>query len=481
MTFIRRPHAALAFIGLVTLYRVIMLAFDHTDLYVDEAQYWLWAQNLDWGYYSKPPMIAWVINATTALGTSDSTFWVRIGSPLFHMATAFTLMAAARRLAKSDLVAAWVGVTYITIPGVTLSAIFLSTDTFLLFFYALALFAYSRLIEKRSVKHALLLGLAVGLGVLSKYAMLYFAGTALIAALALPQARIAIRDTAIAAFVAIVVVSPNLWWNHTHGDVTFRHTSQNADWNGLHFKFGTAAEFLGSQFGVVGPVIFAALLWALYRRIRRQDSRLGTHLFILSWPIIGVIIFQALMSDANANWAATAYIAGIVLAVVLLLEKSEKALEVSLWINTAAAILLPIAAVFVVQIVDLSHSRLMQRYVGRDEVSREIARVADREQVTAIVGEDRNIMADLFYTLRDSSMPIKARPTGRFPDNYYQQEFTLDPTRDPGPVLLVTRNKQSCAADEPKLVETLTPMEGFMAGRSLYLYRIEGSCLAAKP
>ena len=27
-------------------------------LYIDEAQYWTWAQHLDWGYFSKPPGIA---------------------------------------------------------------------------------------------------------------------------------------------------------------------------------------------------------------------------------------------------------------------------------------------------------------------------------------------------------------------------------------------------------------------------------------
>ena len=51
----------------ITLWRIVLLRFDTTDLFVDEAQYWLWSQHLDFGYYSKPPMIAWVIRAATAL------------------------------------------------------------------------------------------------------------------------------------------------------------------------------------------------------------------------------------------------------------------------------------------------------------------------------------------------------------------------------------------------------------------------------
>ena len=36
-------------------------------LYVDEAQYWTWAQHLDWGYFSKPPGVAALIWLSTAL------------------------------------------------------------------------------------------------------------------------------------------------------------------------------------------------------------------------------------------------------------------------------------------------------------------------------------------------------------------------------------------------------------------------------
>ena len=69
---------ALAIIFGVTLWRVLMLLVNRTDLFVDEAQYWFWGQNLDFGYYSKPPMIAWVIRFFNTISGSDSTFWIRI-------------------------------------------------------------------------------------------------------------------------------------------------------------------------------------------------------------------------------------------------------------------------------------------------------------------------------------------------------------------------------------------------------------------
>ena len=52
---------ALIGVGAITLARIILMAFNRTDLFVDEAQYWLWGQDLAFGYYSKPPLIGWVI------------------------------------------------------------------------------------------------------------------------------------------------------------------------------------------------------------------------------------------------------------------------------------------------------------------------------------------------------------------------------------------------------------------------------------
>ena len=44
-------------VGTVVVVRLAAMGFDRTDLYVDEAQYWLWGQHFDLGYFSKPPLI----------------------------------------------------------------------------------------------------------------------------------------------------------------------------------------------------------------------------------------------------------------------------------------------------------------------------------------------------------------------------------------------------------------------------------------
>src|SRR5258705_3289275 len=66
----------------LTLARLVALFRTPLELYPDEAQYWLWSRTLAFGYYSKPPMIAWAIRAATSLG-GDAEAWVRLPAVVF--------------------------------------------------------------------------------------------------------------------------------------------------------------------------------------------------------------------------------------------------------------------------------------------------------------------------------------------------------------------------------------------------------------
>ena len=92
-----RLRLALLTIFAVTLWRVVMLYFNTTDLFVDEAQYWFWGAE---------PRFRLLFQAAddrlghqalrTRLARSNSTFWIRLSAPLFHMTTALVLMRASR-------------------------------------------------------------------------------------------------------------------------------------------------------------------------------------------------------------------------------------------------------------------------------------------------------------------------------------------------------------------------------------------------
>ena len=85
---------------LITLWHILTLYTNGVNLFFDEAQYWNWAKNLDFGYYSKPPFIAWAIAATTGV-CSDTEPCIRLASPLAHMMTAIALLFAILKLRPS--------------------------------------------------------------------------------------------------------------------------------------------------------------------------------------------------------------------------------------------------------------------------------------------------------------------------------------------------------------------------------------------
>ena len=53
------------------LLKISALNFTTFNLFGDEAQYWLWSKNVDFGYFSKPPFLSWIIRVyTEILGSS---------------------------------------------------------------------------------------------------------------------------------------------------------------------------------------------------------------------------------------------------------------------------------------------------------------------------------------------------------------------------------------------------------------------------
>jgi 4-amino-4-deoxy-L-arabinose transferase-like glycosyltransferase len=328
----------------LTLARVVALFRTPLDLHPDEAQYWLWSRTLDFGYYSKPPMVAWAIWATTHLG-GDAEPWVRLAAPLFQAGAMLLVFAIGRRLYGSAVGLA-AAALYGLMPAVQLSAAVIATDAPLLFFLGLTLLAYIVLQQAQGRPRLAIaagFGAALGLAFLSKYAAVYaLVGVALHLALSRDARRAwtpAAAALALAAF--FLVLAPNLVWNAAHGFETLRHTAANANWNRSDlFNPKEVAEFLGAQFAVFGPIPMGALVVGLVlaaRRRRIEPSDLLLLCFIL--PPLLIVSVQAFVSRANANWSGASYLPGAVLVAAWLIRWRARR-----WL-TAAMVLQALAAI----------------------------------------------------------------------------------------------------------------------------------------
>ncbi len=299
--------------GLVAL-RLWALTAGGLELQYDEAQYWFWSRSFDWGYFSKPPLIAWAIGLTTSI-FGNAEWAVRLAAPLAQACAAVALFALGRRL-YGPWAGFWAGAGWLLMPAVWLSSSVISTDALLMPLWSLALLALWRLHETQSWRWAVVLGLAIGFGALAKYAMLYFAGCAALAAFWAPDLRRTLLSAkgAAAGALGLAILAPNLIWNALHSFATISHTAENAGGAGFGFNPDELLEFLSGQALVIGPVLLAAFVVLAWRAARRPTGLELRDKYLLAFaaPPLIVIMAQALISHAHANWAATAYPAAMV-------------------------------------------------------------------------------------------------------------------------------------------------------------------------
>ncbi len=474
------PWALLAaFLALLAAARVAVLITTPLNLGPDEAQYWSWSLTPAFGYFSKPPMIAWIIGASTAI-CGDGEACIRASAPLIHAATAFVIYLAAAAL-YDRTVGIWSAVTYAVMPGTSFSSLLITTDVPLLFFWALALLAVAELRRSGDLRWALLLGGAIGLGLLSKYAMLYFLLGLALAFLPVPQARNLFLSRAglVALAAAAFVFAPNVVWNALNSFATVEHTASNANWSADRlFNLANAANFLGAQAGIAGPVAAGIVVWGLIRSWRGKPyDHPDTLLLSLSLPVIAVVTVQAFISRANANWAAPAFVALAILVCAWALRQNRaRLLAANVAVNAALGLLVAAMAVSPAFVAAIGQENSVKRLRGWPEAGAAILAHAQTRSIAAIVSDDREDMASLFYYTRARSVPLRMWPK-KVAGNEYEAAHALR-AEEASKVLFATRRTDpSDVVNAFARVERVATIETRLDSkrtRVFFLYELSG-------
>lgn len=430
----------------LTALRILAISLTPLELYPDEAQYWLWSRELAGGYYSKPPMVAWLIAASTTVG-GDGEAWVRLPSVLAHAGAPLALYAAGRRL-YGGWTGFWAAALYSLMPGVQLSAGLMTTDAPMLLCLALATWAYAVLMRAESGRGALGaaagLGAALGLAMLSKYAALYFAAGLLAHAAVSREARSRWSPARLGAAVgaAVLVAAPNLLWNARHGFATVAHTADNAHWSGRLFNLAELLQFVGAQFGVFGILPFAVLLAGVAVLAVRRDARRAllpadTALLCLVLPPLAVVAAQAFISRANANWAVAAYAPGAVLAAAWLVRRGGR--RSGRWALGGIALSQGLfAALFLLAVISpavagaLGLDNAFKRARGWEATAVAVTARARAERPMAVTTDDRFLFNALAYYGRDywnrpGAAPLRVWVREASPQNQAEAEAPMTP------------------------------------------------------
>ena len=460
---------------IIQLYRFFVLLNSHYDLYVDEAYYWGWSREFSFGYYSKPPMIAWVISIFTSL-CGDSEFCVKLPSLIIYPITSLFIYLSAKEL-FDEKVAFYSGVIFITLPAVSLSSLIISTDVVLLLFWSMAFYFFIKALKSDRTLYWILAGVSAGLGLLSKYTMIIFLFSVFLYLLIDKKSRIHLKNPKlyITALIAALIYLPNLYWNAQHQFISFMHTkeiSHIADKS--HFHFSRLFEFLGAQFAVFGPVFFALFLYLLFRPVKDERYKI---LYAFSVPFFAIISLQAFLSRAFANWAAPTYVAATILVAAAFIKR-KKVLIAGIIVNIVMALLFyhyhSIASALNIELS--SKTDPYKRVRGYKELAKELKPLLKTYKDTKFLFDSRSTMAEMIYYLRPHLFDSVMYNPQQKPKSQYHM-FT-DLNRHIGEdFIYVTQNPDKNITNyfqKAKLIKKITIPLYKDYSRRYYLYYLSG-------
>lgn len=290
-----------------TLFNAIANQF--ISFYSDETYYWLWSKKLDFSYFDHPPMVAYMIKMTTLF--SDDPMFVRLSAALLVSATAYVLYRLARKI-FDEKAAIYTFYIYLSSIVVLPASTVIAPDIPLMFFWALTLYSAYIYLEEDNKKYALLTGLSAGAMLLSKYTGILPLFTIFVYIMLYRRTVFKDRYFYGAIVLAVLVFSPVLYWNYLYDFISFK----------FQFSHGVAEEkvfhgeeffsFIGAQLVLFHPLYLLPLLYFILIDKERFDRK-KVYLLLPFLFVLGFFSYNAAFKEANAQWAAGAYLSGAVL------------------------------------------------------------------------------------------------------------------------------------------------------------------------
>ncbi len=265
------------------------------DFCGDEAEYWAWSRRLDWSYFSRGPLIAWLIRASTvAFGglslklTGSLMFAARLPAVLLGGLTAWGIFRLASTTTGSRRSGFFATILLPAIPVFAIGGVLITSDTPLVCCWTWAAVFAFRAIRNDEFGGWISAGILGALGVLAKYSVLAFPASVGLFLLLSPAHRRQLLRPGFWTMSLLCVglgLSSVLVWNAQHG---WAGAGQLADrvglsdraswgsiWPVLNFLGGEAAV-LGGFWWLVGvSVIVAGFRTFLGLRKPRADRRMS--------------------------------------------------------------------------------------------------------------------------------------------------------------------------------------------------------------
>jgi 4-amino-4-deoxy-L-arabinose transferase-like glycosyltransferase len=448
---------AYSIILFLTLFSAVYNAF--LPLHGDEAYYWMWSHHLQNGYYDHPPMIAYMIYLTNFI--SESEWGVRLVN-VFSMSIAAIYIFKLSKEMFDERVALTSVLIFSSVIIVHAGYILTTPDSPLILFWSLALYYSYKAIFYGKRSNYILTGIMLGLMMLSKYTAILFVFMLLIFILLKRRDILINMNFYLAAFIALIIVSPMLIWNAQNEWISFAFQLGHGTTETFDFHPNLFFEFFAGQFGIFSPIFTAVLFYFLVKnRLYFKDNKL----FFLALSVAVVLLFffyKSFFSRMALNYTAPAYIGGAILAAYMFehykLTKTFKAgLEIALLLTLVGRF----GFIFYLEVVQERMDgyreavQLLQKHVKEND---------------SFYGDHLTTAAYLKYYLKNHPETDVALPT-RFSqyDMWRKENFLKDG-------LVLTREPELDGLQNlynvVNLVDTLRVKKGVKDEKTFYIYRV---------
>ncbi|RBP48163.1 4-amino-4-deoxy-L-arabinose transferase-like glycosyltransferase [Roseimicrobium gellanilyticum] len=328
--------------------RLAYIASGIIELSEDEAYQWMWSQRLDWAYYSKPPLIAWVQWLGTHLWGSTA-FGVRFFSPVFAFIFGVVVWLFLRKR-TDERTAFWATMVFAATPLFAVGATLLTVDAPTVFFYTTSILAMWMAMEEDSTAWWVMAGSGMALGFLSKFFSPFLWVGFCLFLVWTPSYRTQLKRPGpwLALCLMALGVVPVLIWNSAHGWITLTHLQERGGLDRpASFNPASLTEFAGAVTVLLNPVFFLSVLAALWGFIRLKDKpALWKFLFCASVPVFVFYLFLACRAKAQPNWIAPAAPALFLLAILWWHHRSLGNPKVAQrWLAAGVVLGLPVVAI----------------------------------------------------------------------------------------------------------------------------------------
>lgn len=332
-----------------------IICFAGIGLDPDEAQYWSWSRLLDWGYYSKPPGIAWQIWSTTHL-FGNTELGVRFSAIIIGFLIPLAVYRLARCCNLSEHTSFWAGTTMALTPMGFAASFLATTDGGMVLFWTLACGEIARALQRKTAPNYTRAGLYIMCGSLFKWAIYFQWPLICLAMILFPIMRS--KKILYGMALSLLGLLPSLVWNIQHGFATFRHVGGNIYANEAEATLGRYfLPFLSAQAGLLSPVIFVLWILGTIYLIRERKRMAPALLYCAAFSlcIVGSYSLIAIFKKLQGNWCVFAYPTAVVVAAWYAVERVKQGQK---WLVGGLALSIAMIA-FLLSIPRLQHKSLI--------------------------------------------------------------------------------------------------------------------------